>query len=346
MTLLDIDGEIALHEEIEKWDNLYRKHQDFTTQSKNIIASLNKSQKLLEKVKNEINTLNTEETCFTCGQVIESSKREELLKEKTKEQQEIQDYNQELTDKLDNITKEIENDNIGDRPSKKPYYKTLHEAHNHLTNLRNYQASHMARTFEKDPYEEQIKQLEETAIQKVNWKVINELETYKDHQEFLLRLLINKDSFIRKKIIDQNLNYLNSRLTHYLNKTGLPHSVIFQNDLSVEITNMGKDLDFDNLSRGERNRLILSLSWAFRDVWESLYHGINLLFVDEMIDSGMDGAGVENCLGILKNMGRDAKKNIFLISHKDELIGRVNTVLKVTKENEFTTFANDLDIVD
>ena len=166
----------------------------------------------------------------------------------------------------------------------------------------------------------------------------------KDHQEFLIKLLTNKDSFIRKKIIEQNLAYLNNRLTLYLDKLGLPHQVIFKNDLAVEITQLGQDLDFDNLSRGERNRLILGMSFAFRDVWESLYQNVNLLFIDELIDSGMDSAGVENSLSVIKKMGRERKKNIFLISHKDELIGRVNYVMKVIKENGFTSYANDLEV--
>jgi DNA repair exonuclease SbcCD ATPase subunit len=133
-------------------------------------------------------------------------------------------------------------------------------------------------------------------------------------------------------------------LTYYLDKVGLPHTVVFQNDLSVEITQLGQDLDFDNLSRGERNRLILGLSWAFRDVWESLYQNINLMFIDELIDSGMDAAGVENSLGILKKIGRERNKNIYLISHRDELIGRVNNVLKVIKENGFTSYSTDIEI--
>ena len=40
------------------------------------------------------------------------------------------------------------------------------------------------------------------------------------------------------------------------------------------------------------------MSWAFRDVWESLYGAINLLFIDEMIDSGMDTSGVEAALAL------------------------------------------------
>ena len=89
--------------------------------------------------------------------------------------------------------------------------------------------------------------------------------------------------------------------------------------------------------------MILGMSFAFRDVWENLYQNINLLFLDELIDSGMDTAGVESALAILKKMSRERGKNIFLISHKDELIGRVNNVLRVVKENGFTQYANDVE---
>jgi DNA repair exonuclease SbcCD ATPase subunit len=167
----------------------------------------------------------------------------------------------------------------------------------------------------------------------------------KEHMDFLYKLLTSKDSFIRKRIIDQNLAFLNKRLQYYLERTGLPHQVVFQNDLTVEITELGRDLDFDNLSRGERNRLILSMSWAFRDVWESLYQSINLLFIDELIDNGLDAAGVESSISILKKMARERGKNIYLISHKDELSSRVNNILKVIKDNGFTSYSNDTEIV-
>ena len=65
-----------------------------------------------------------------------------------------------------------------------------------------------------------------------------------------------------------------------------------------------------------------------------------------MIDSGMDASGVENSLGVLKKMARERQKNIYLISHRDELIGRVNNVLKVIKENGYTSYSNDLEIID
>ena len=194
--------------------------------------------------------------------------------------------------------------------------------------------------------QEQIVELKKTAIQEIKWDIINDLIALKDHQEFLHKLLTNKDSFIRKKIIDQNLTYLNKRLTYYIDKLGLPHLVVFQNDLTVEITQLGQELDFDNLSRGERNRLILSMSFAFRDVWEGLYQNINLLFIDELIDSGMDSAGVESALAVLKKLARDRNKNIYLISHKEELIGRVNNVLRVVKENGFTSYESNPEYVE
>jgi DNA repair exonuclease SbcCD ATPase subunit len=212
--------------------------------------------------------------------------------------------------------------------------------------MSNLEQSLADRDAETNPYEEQIQELKNSAIQEINWAPVNDLVKLKDHQEFLLKLLTNKDSFIRKKIIDQNLSFLNKRLGYYIDKLGLPHTVIFQNDLTVLITQLGQDLDFDNLSRGERNRLILSMSFAFRDVWENLYQHINLLFVDELIDSGMDSAGVEAGLAVLKKMGRERNKNIYLISHKDELVGRVNNVLRVIKENGFTSYSNDVDYVE
>ena len=230
-----------------------------------------------------------------------------------------------------------------DKPA--TFYKTLEEALTHRNNVDNLIQSIKDKNDEENPYIEQIESMKNTGIQEISWDTINELTSLKDHQEFLYKLLTSKDSFIRRRIIDQNIAYLNHRLAHYLDAIGLPHDVKFNSDLSVEITEYGRDLDFDNLSRGERNRLILSLSWAFRDIYESLNHPMNFLCIDELIDSGLDGVGVENALGILKKMSREQKKNIFLISHREELSGRVNDVLYVIKEGGFTSYNPDTEYV-
>jgi DNA repair exonuclease SbcCD ATPase subunit len=225
------------------------------------------------------------------------------------------------------------------------FYDTLEHALNHRNSLEALRKELAARSAETDPYGEQIVEMQNQALQEVTYDAMNEMTRLQDHQDFLLKLLTSKDSFIRKKIIEQNLSYLNARLTHYLDRIGLPHTVVFQNDLTVSIEELGRELDFDNLSRGERNRLILSMSWAFRDVFESLYQPINVLFIDEMIDSGLDTQGVENSLSLLKQMSRERHKSIWLVSHRDELAGRVENILRVVKENGFTSYNTDVDII-
>lgn len=247
------------------------------------------------------------------------------------------------TDPYAEQLKELSLVEVGPQPI--THYDTEAEAVEHRSTVNNLLDSIGKKDAEADPYSEQIVEMESNAVQEIDFEAINKLTKTAEHQKFLLDILTSKDSFVRKKIIDQNLSYLNGRLTHYLDAIGLPHQVIFKNDLQVEITELGRELDFDNLSRGERNRLILGLSFAFRDVWENLYYPINTLFIDELIDSGLDTMGVENALAILKDMSRKRQKSVWLVSHREELAGRVPNVLKVIKENGFTSYSTDVEIV-
>jgi DNA repair exonuclease SbcCD ATPase subunit len=341
---LDIESELESHEKLSNWTEHNNAILALRKELGTLEPALERAGKSVAKATKDIVDLD-DATCYTCGQELHADKKAEIAERKTKELDDAVAYQSEIDVKVKDVMAALEE--IGDINGKPTtFYDAAKEAYEHRNNVENLKQALDTRADEEDPYTAQINDLNETAIQKVNWGVVNELTSFKEHQDFLLKLLTNKDSFIRKKIIDQNLAYLNNRLTYYLDKIGLPHQVVFQNDLTVEITQLGQDLDFDNLSRGERNRLILGLSFAFRDVWESLYQNINLLFIDELIDSGMDTAGVENSLSILKKMARERKKNIYLISHKDELIGRVNHVLRVVKENGFTSYANDLEVVE
>lgn len=341
---VDIDAEIAQHDKLKVYDELAAKIKSLNKEKATLETAAMQADKTVKKYQKEISQL-AQNTCPACEQELHDHKHEEMIKASEKNLADADTYLSKVASDLELILKELEG--IGDINGKpNTFYDTLNEAYNHRSNLESLAIQLKHKQDERDTYQEQIVELEHTALQDVSWDSVNSLNLMKEHQEFLLKLLTSKDSFIRKKIIDQNLAYLNNRLTYYLDKVGLPHTVVFQNDLTVEITQLGQDLDFDNLSRGERNRLILGLSWAFRDVWESLYQNINLLFIDELIDSGMDANGVENSLSVLKKMGRERNKNIYLISHRDELVGRVNNVLKVIKENGFTSYANDIEVYD
>ena len=339
---VDIDAEISQHEKLKVYDEQAALIKSLNKEKATLETALMQADKAVKKYQKEIAQLEANK-CPACDQELHDHKHDEMKKLAEKNLADSDTYMSKVAEDLEVLVTELEA--IGDingRP--KTFYDSLSEAFNHRTNLESLGIQLKNKQEEVDTYQEQITELEHTALQEINWDTVNSLNLMKEHQEFLLKLLTSKDSFIRKKIIDQNLAYLNNRLTYYLDKVGLPHTVVFQNDLTVEITQLGQDLDFDNLSRGERNRLILGLSWAFRDVWESLYQNINLLFIDELIDSGMDANGVENSIGILKKMARERNKNIYLISHRDELVGRVNNVLKVIKENGFTSYANDVEI--
>jgi DNA repair exonuclease SbcCD ATPase subunit len=301
-------------------------------------GDLAQTQNDLEKNKNSLFVLGTAPTTHykTEAEAIKHSSELENI------QSQIAAKLAETDPYAEQIAEQCTFDDIGSPPV--THYDTEAEAVEHKTTVANLEKSIETKAAETDPYLEQIDDMEKKALQVVGFEKINELTRYGEHLKFLQDLLTSKDSFVRKRIIDQNLSYLNARLTHYLDKIGLPHTVIFMNDLSVEITELGRELDFDNLSRGERNRLILGLSFAFRDVWENLYFPINTIFIDELIDSGMDSIGVENSMAILKDMSRRRNKSIWLVSHREELAGRVPQVLKVVKENGFTTYNTTTDI--
>jgi DNA repair exonuclease SbcCD ATPase subunit len=317
-----VDSEI----EIEKHKKL-QKHNEAQTALRNLMKekayhedSLTKAESTVEKTEKDLEFAEAAK-CPTCEQALHDDKHEHLVGKLKMNLTESRDYSDKLRSDLAKIQQAI--DEIGDLGQvPDTYYDTIDEAYNHKGTLQDLKRQLEQTEKKEDTYAEQIAELESKAIQEVDYEKANELEDLHRHQ-----------------------TYLNQRLAFFLGKVKLPHTVTFQPDLSVRIEELGRELDFDNLSRGERNRLILSLSWAFRDVWESLYQQINLLFIDELVDAGMDISGVESSMAVLKDMARTQQKNIFLISHKDELVSRVNSVLKVVKENGFTNYANDVDII-
>jgi hypothetical protein len=339
---IDIEAELAAHKALVEYNDAVKERADVQKTLTRARLDQDRERKAADKLATELAAL-LKHKCHACGQDLHDDRHEAVIAAK---QTELDAACTEVG-LAGVIIIELENEledigEIGAQPQ--VFYDTLEDALNHRNSLEALRKELTTRSAETDPYSEQIVEMQNQALQEVSYDDMNEMTRLQDHQDFLLKLLTSKDSFIRKKIIEQNLSYLNARLTHYLDRIGLPHTVVFQNDLTVSIEELGRELDFDNLSRGERNRLILSMSWAFRDVFESLYQPINVLFIDEMIDSGLDTQGVENSLALLKQMSRERHKSIWLVSHRDELAGRVENILRVVKENGFTSYNTDVDI--
>lgn len=339
---IDINAELAAHKELDSYNQKAKDLADLNKALKQAELDQARELKVCQRLEREIASLK-EHKCHACGQDLHDQTHEQQLASKVEELDAA-------AANYDSVGADIvryKNDinvlgTLGTPPT--VFYDRESDAVEHRTTLANLEQNLLRKHSEQDPYAEQIEEMTKTALEEISYDTINELTKVREHEEFLLKLLTNKDSFIRKKIIDQNLSYLNTRLGYYLEKIGLPHQVAFQNDLTVSITELGRDMDFDNLSRGERNRLILSMSWSFRDVWESLYQKINLLFVDELVDSGLDASGMEGSLAVLKKISRDQKKSVWLVSHRDELVSRVENILKVTKSNGFTTYSTDTEV--
>jgi DNA repair exonuclease SbcCD ATPase subunit len=341
----DIDAELENHRQATEINQKYTQIQSVQNEVKQLTTSLKRNDGNLATLVKNIKLAN-EGICPACEQsTAHLDTHEEYTKDLETKLAEEKSYSEELKTKLSTCEKQLID--LGELPETPiTFYNNMEDALGHMHNVTTLKEQIEEKIKEQNPYTEQVEQLKVNGMEEISYDLINEQTYLKEHQEFLHKLLTSKDSFIRKKIIDQNLQYLNYRLGHYLDKLGLPHDVKFSSDLSVEITEYGRDLDFDNLSRGERNRLILSLSWAFRDIYESLNHPMNFLCIDELIDSGLDGVGVENALSILKKMSREQNKNIMLISHREELQGRVNNVLYVIKEGGFTSYSNDIEILE
>jgi DNA repair exonuclease SbcCD ATPase subunit len=339
---LDLEKELEQHVELDAYNKNQLVLADHNRAIANFDATLLREKRIRDKAQKDLVAAQNHK-CYACEQDLHDVSNTTIIDTKT---QDVANATQEIIDaekgaaEIKEIIKGLVQ--LGLPPVTK--YATAQEAYERQNQLTTLQSKLGDARAAEDPYSDQVISLEESGLQAIDWDIMNNFHNLREHQDFLLKLLVNKDSFIRKRIIEQNLQYLNSRLNYYLNKLGLPHEVVFQSDLSVEITELGRELDFDNLSRGERNRLILGLSWAFRDVHESTNMPIDFMAIDELIDSGMDSNGVESALTVLKKMHRDRNKNIFLISHREELVGRVNNTLYVMKENGFTSFSTEQEV--
>lgn len=334
---LDIAAEIEAHttkqtisELNSEYKSLGRELRGYTNEQRTLAASIQGLQRSITSTDSGV--------CPTCNQSLDDSKHAEMHSTYAAQITELEQALSAVEAKIAETTALMESIDGMIPAEPRTQYATLTQAYNHKTELDTLGNKLSALLDSTNPYTEQIEMLRGSGLQEISFDTINDLTRIKEHQDFLLKMLTNKDSFIRKKIIDQNISFLNTRLSHYLAEVGLPHMVRFLSDLEVEITQYGKEFDFDNLSRGERTRLVLSLSWAFRDVFESLYGKINLMFIDELVDQGLDSAGADAVLRVLKGMVRGTGKTVFLISHKEEYITRIDNILRVVKENNFTSF--------
>jgi DNA repair exonuclease SbcCD ATPase subunit len=340
---IDIETEINNQRILVEFTRLSQEVMRFERDAARVEKSYNGAVSSFQRVEAQLETAE-QKKCHTCGQDVHDDKHSEILADLLARKEQYEADRKTAEEELFAVGSDLEKainelTALGDMPVTS--YDTMEQAINHRHTLDKLESDFQREAMLDSPFIDQIANLSTSGIQEITEDYKNELIVLQQHQEFLQKLLTDKNSFIRKKIIDQNLGYLNLRLNSYLDKLQLPHEVAFKSDLSVEITRLGKEYDFAQMSNGEQNRVVLALAWAFRDVWETMNKPLNLVMIDELVDSGMDSKGMDLALEILKKNARERSKNIFLISHKDELTSRVPRVLLVQYENNFTSFVTD-----
>lgn len=188
----------------------------------------------------------------------------------------------------------------------------------------------------ENPHIEAYEELENKSVDEIDYTELNDLKKLLDHQKFMLKLLTDKKSFLRQRLINKRLPYLNERLTHYLTMLGLPYQVEFQSDLTANIKRRGKTKSFSNLSHGQKARVNFALSFAFRDVMERVSRKVNVCLLDEVLDKALCDVGANAAITMIHEKCKQDKLSIFVITHKKEIANRFHNIMTVTMEKGFS----------
>ena len=230
----------------------------------------------------------------------------------------------------------VELQNEKEKVQSKIRYQDLDE----LISIRNQASTIKGRIKELEkavnPFIEPLEELQDMKLDPINIEEVNELVRVIEHQKLLYKLLTKKDSFVRKALLDKNIPFMNKRLQQYLNDIDLPHTVEFTHELTAQISQFGRPLDFGNLSNGQRARINLALSLAFRDVLQNLHKKINVCMFDEVLDVGLDTIGVQAAGRMLKRKARDEKVSLYIISHRDEINSAFDHSMIIDMQNGFS----------
>lgn len=321
-----------------------------------ITKELNTERKDLKKLDNRLFEIKTvlekldESCCPTCKQHWEPEpeyregieKEQESLKE-TKEElirsiNKMEQESNELEPIISQLEKEISelNSALKEARSEPLVYSSIEEAASAGERLKGLKTQLIEKQNQKNPYTESIDNMKSKALKKVDNKELDELRSLIDHYNYIIDLLTNRDSFLRKMLIERWLPKLNQRIAYWLEILDLPHVVEFHSDLSVTIMDFQEEFDLGNLSKGERNRLRMATNMAFQDIFEHANYRISLLNIDELIDNGICPRGASNAVSAIKEICHKKNKRIFLITHRDDIAGRVEDVMKIIKENRIS----------
>ena len=155
------------------------------------------------------------------------------------------------------------------------------------------------------------------------------------HYDFAYSLL--RDDGVKTKIIKKYLPFINQQVNRYLQMMDFYINFHLNEEFSETVKSpIHEDFSYSSFSEGEKMRIDLALLFTWREVARVKNSvNTNLLIMDEVFDSSLDGFGTEEFLKIIRFVVKDA--NIFVISHKTGMEDRFDNVLKFDKIKGFST---------
>ena len=333
---------ITHNEELETEVTGLIEDQEKVTGASKTLLKLNN---LKGKMSNKVSTLTKEHkfftdnvTCPTCTQNIEESFRLNRIAEVETKAKELQDGYKELQFKIkseqerelsfNTLSKEITklNNDISQNNTKiSGFQQQITDLESEIQTLTDQLAN---RNTEHEKLTELRENLNTTFDELVEKK---EELSYKDYVYNLL-----KDGGVKTKIIKKYLPLINKQVNRYLQMMDFYINFKLNEEFSETIESpIHEDFCYASFSEGEKMRIDLALLFTWREV--AAYKNstnTNLLVMDEVFDSSLAGTGTDEFLKIIKFVIKDA--NIFVISHKESLLEKFESVIQFEKLKGFS----------
>ncbi len=192
-------------------------------------------------------------------------------------------------------------------------------------------------TVDVDSYKDKIQDL--TNRRDSLKKELDELDRTMVLNDHLVRIL--GETGVRQYFFKKLLPVLNAKINHYLNKFELPLTFVFDEMLNATITRGRYEMGYGQFSCGEKQRIDMSILLSFFDISKSISNwSCSVLFLDEVLDSGVDSSGLSNFISVLNNIVHEENSSdmgIYLISHKlAESSVNFDNIVEITKQQLFS----------
>ena len=192
---------------------------------------------------------------------------------------------------------------------------------------------------EKNPYTDLLKDTcEKLEKENLNIADLNKKYSYLKFAE----QIVSQDN-LKKFIIKDLVGLLNSKIKYYLMKLGAKYTCVFDENMKFTFItpDNGGETEYATFSAGERMRLLIAASFAFRDFMSTRNNFTsNILILDEFIDSAIDTLAVNNVLHILQEFSRISNQHVMIISHRKEIDNSIfDNIVMVQKEQNISTIS-------